>query len=66
MVQNQLDWEEVRINAAIAVMPQCIEAVKCVLIQGGNLIEPTMAREASRLAVEYADALMKELQKKEG
>lgn len=54
-------WQDVRERAAIAVLPQCLKIVQDVLLRGGSLTEDTIAKQAATNAVDYADALVKEL-----
>lgn len=56
-----MNKEEFRQRAAIQVLPQCISACQDVLLRGGALAEPTMAKQAAKMAVQYADALTDEL-----
>lgn len=56
-------WDDVRNNAAIAVLPQCVATVNDVLARGGALTEDTMAKQAAKMAVAYADELVNELKK---
>ena len=55
-----MNEEEIRVRAAIAALPQCIETVQNVLRQG-VYVEGPIAEITARMAVQYADALAKEL-----
>lgn len=56
-------WDDVRNNAAIAVLPQCAATINDVLAHGGALTEDTMAKQAAKMAVAYADELVEQLKK---
>ena len=54
-------WEQLRHQAAVAVMPQCISTTCDVLLRGGSLTEKTICDQVAKNALEYADALIKRL-----
>ena len=56
-------WDDVRNNAAIAVLPQCVATIYDVLVRGGALTEDTLAKQAAKMAVCYADELVEQLKK---
>ncbi len=58
-----MDWNEVKVQAAIACLPKAIESAEFVLKQGQS-IGGQLHEVVAKLCCEYADALVKEL--KEG
>lgn len=60
---TRICWAEVRNNAAVSVLPQCVATINDVLMRGGTLTEGTMTRKAAKMAVQYADELVSELKK---
>jgi phosphoribosylformylglycinamidine (FGAM) synthase-like amidotransferase family enzyme len=61
---TRICWDDVRNNAAIAVLPQCVAIINNMLVPGGYLTEDTMAKQAAKIAVNYADELVNELKNK--
>ena len=59
--EEEKHWQEVREMAAIAAMPMCHAVATNVLMRGGSLIEKTLTEQVAKNAVEYADALIKQL-----
>ena len=53
--------EEIRLRAAIAVLPECVRTCNEVVTRGGKLSEGTLAKQAAMMAVAYADALAEKL-----
>lgn len=60
---TKISWDEVRNNAAIAILPQCVATINDILVRGGAITEGTIAKQAAKMAVNYADELVKELKK---
>lgn len=56
-------WDDVRNNAAIAVLPQCAATINDILMRGGAITEGTIAKQAAKMAVNYADELVNQLKK---
>lgn len=57
-----IDWEQVRIQAAIAALPECIKKIEELISQGyftGKL--NSKQKEVAKNAISYADAIIKEL-----
>lgn len=57
MNEPDIDWNKVRINAAIAVMQAIISSPKCEIYDNSLTVVP-------RNAVAFADSLVEELKKK--
>lgn len=53
--------KEIKQQAAIAVLPKCIESIEKVLLAGGSIPRESMAEHAAEMAVQYAEALMRRL-----
>lgn len=60
---TRICWDDVRNNAAIAVLPQCVATINNMLVHGGSLTEDTMAKQAAKMSVAYADELVEQLKK---
>ena len=60
---NPTDWNQVRIQAAIAVLPSMIDNIWYSLRNGGKLSVESMDKEVSILSVRIADTLVEELKK---
>lgn len=59
-----IDWNQVRIKAAIAALPQCIKRSE-IYAKGDYLFNGSPAQHAANLACQYADALIEILKRKE-
>lgn len=59
MVNSTINWEEVRINAAINIMNAILSSSIMVFI-----FQFVFKRQVVDIAVEYADKLVEELKKK--
>lgn len=55
---------EIRQRASIQILPKCVEICNDILLRGGSLEESSLAKQATVMAVQYADALVAELAKK--
>lgn len=63
-MKNEINWEEVRVQAAIAMAPRCHELAQDMLMRGIALTpNKTLPEYVAVNAVIYADELIKELQK---
>lgn len=63
-MKKEINWEEVRVHAAIAMAPRCNEMAQDVLMRGGAITPSKTLPECVAVnAVIYADELVKELQK---
>lgn len=58
---EQIECEQRRYEIAKQMMPQCLSVATSVLEKGGALTFPTLAETVAKMAVDYADALIKEL-----
>ncbi len=57
-MSKEIDWDEVRIQAAIAALPKAMGMVADAALRGCRLTETTCPRQAAVTAIEYADALV--------
>lgn len=63
-MKKEINWEEVRVQAAIAMAPRCHEMAQDVLMRGGSITPSKTLPECVAVnAVICADELVKELQK---
>ena len=63
-MKKEINWEEVRVQVAIAMAPRCHELAQDVLMRGGAVTpNKTLPEYVAVNAVIYADELVKELQK---
>ena len=63
-MKDKINWDEVRVQAAIAMAPRCHELAQDVLMRGGAVTpNKTLSEYVAVNAVIYADELVKELQK---
>ena len=63
-MKNEINWKEVRVQAAIAMAPICHELAQDVLMRGCAITpNKTLPQYVAVNAVIYADELVKELQK---
>lgn len=63
--ENETDWEQVRKNAAIEALPECLRTCNEALMRGGRLECNSISEQAAKMAVDYADALVKHLKETE-
>lgn len=63
-MKNEINWDEVRVQAAIAMAPRCQEMAQEILMRGGDIFPcKTLPECAAVNAVIYANELVKELQR---
>ena len=63
-MKNEINWEEVRVQVAIAMAPRCHELAQDVLMRGVAVTpNKTLPEYVAVNAVIYADELVKELQR---
>ena len=63
-MKDKINWEEVRVQAAIAMAPRCHELAQDVLMRGGAITpNKTLPQHVAINAVICADELVKELKK---
>lgn len=63
-MKKEINWEEVRVQAAIAMAPRCQELAQDMLMRGGDIFPcKTLPECVAVNAVIYANELVKELQR---
>lgn len=60
---TRICWDEVKCQAAVSVLPQCVAIINDVLLRGGQLTEDNAAKQAAVMAVSYAKELVNELKR---
>ena len=54
--------QAIKVKAAIAALPKCIESVETVLLRGGAITEKDMTTQVAQMCLQYANALIKKIE----